>query len=92
MGKRPGGSGDGIGGVIKVPILHRPEAACGRRFGVQLAGDAWYFGVLHKKPVIGDAKRPVVAEDIRRASRLMYTASASALAAGTAAAVFLAFL
>lgn len=76
----------------KSPNSAQPEAACAGALGVQLAGDAWYFGVLHKKPVIGDAKRPVVAEDIRRASRLMYTASASALAAGTAAAVFLAFL
>ena len=70
----------------------QPEAACAGALGVQLAGDAWYFGVLHKKPVIGDGKRPVEAEDIRRASRLMYTASAAALAAGTAAAVFLAVL
>ena len=40
--------------------------------GVQLAGDAWYFGVLHRKPTIGDAGRQVEAEDIRRANRLMY--------------------
>ena len=76
----------------KSPNSAQPEAACAGALGVQLAGDAWYFGVLHKKPVIGDGKRPVEAEDIRRASRLMYTASAAALAAGTAAAVFLAVL
>ena len=41
--------------------------------GVQLAGDAWYFGVKHEKPTIGDAKRPVELRDIQRSNRLMYT-------------------
>ena len=39
---------------------------------VQLAGDAWYFGELHKKKTIGDDIRPVKPEDIRRANQLMY--------------------
>ena len=39
---------------------------------VQLAGDAWYFGKLYKKPNIGDDLRPVEYEDIRRANRLLY--------------------
>ena len=39
---------------------------------VQLAGDAWYFGKLHKKKTIGDDTRPVEYEDIRRADRLLY--------------------
>ena len=42
---------------------------------MQLAGDAWYFGVLHKKPVIGDDLRPVEPEDIPRAYRLMFGTS-----------------
>ena len=43
--------------------------------GVELAGDASYFGVVHKKPVIGDPLRPIEPEDIRRAGRLMYLTS-----------------
>ncbi len=39
---------------------------------VRLAGDAWYFGVKHEKPVIGDDLRPIQVEDIKRANRLLY--------------------
>lgn len=42
---------------------------------VQLAGDAWYFGKLYKKPTIGDPIRPIEAEDIPRADRLMILTS-----------------
>ena len=47
--------------------------------GVRLAGDAWYFGKLCHKPTIGDDRRPVEAEDIKRANKLMYTAVELAL-------------
>ncbi len=30
------------------------ESVCAGALQVQLAGDAWYFGVLHKKETIGD--------------------------------------
>lgn len=50
------------------------EAACAGALHRQLAGDAWYFGTLHKKPYIGDNDRPVEAADIRRANRLMFAA------------------
>ena len=53
------------------PNSAQTEAVCAGALGVQLAGDAWYFGVLHKKPVIGDDLRPVEPEDIPRANRLM---------------------
>lgn len=46
---------------------------------IQLAGDAWYFGTLYRKPTIGDALRPVESEDIVRANRLMYLTSLLAL-------------
>lgn len=68
----------------KSPNSAQGEAACAGALGIQLAGDAWYFGILHKKPTIGDAGRPVEAEDIARANRLMYTAFILALTAGTA--------
>lgn len=61
------------------------EAACAGALHLRLAGDAWYFGTLHKKPYIGDEGRPVEAADIRRANRLMFAAQAllmGVLAAG----------
>ena len=52
------------------------ESACAGALGVQLAGDAYYFGELHKKEFIGDPVREIENEDIPRANRLMYAASA----------------
>ncbi|WP_195984354.1 adenosylcobinamide-phosphate synthase CbiB [Clostridium sp. D33t1_170424_F3] len=57
------------------PNSAQTEAACAGALGVQLAGDASYFGKLVAKPTIGDEMRPVVPEDIRRANRLLYGAS-----------------
>ena len=55
------------------------EAAMAGALGVQLAGPASYFGVLHPKPTIGDSNRPVEPGDIRRANRLLYAGSVLAL-------------
>ncbi len=68
------------------PNSAQTEAAAAGALGVQLAGDAWYFGKLYKKPTIGDALRPVGYEDIRRVNRLMYAAVCLALALAAAAA------
>ncbi len=57
------------------PNSAQTEAVCAGALGVELAGDAWYLGVLHRKPVIGDAVREVEAEDIARANRLLYVTS-----------------
>lgn len=54
------------------PNSAQTESAMAGALGVQLAGDAWYFGKLYKKPTIGDADRMVEAEDISRANKLMY--------------------
>ena len=43
---------------------------------IRLAGNAFYFGKLHKKPTIGDAIRPIQDEDIKRANRLLYVSAA----------------
>lgn len=51
-----------------------------RALRVRLAGDAWYFGELHRKPFIGDDIREIENEDIRRANRLMYCTSVLMLA------------
>lgn len=57
------------------PNSAQTESACAGALHVRLAGDAWYFGKLHKKPYIGDDDRPIESGDIRRANRLMYGAS-----------------
>lgn len=54
------------------PNSAQTESVMAGALGVQLAGDAWYFGVKHEKPTIGDAKRPVELADIERSNRLMY--------------------
>ena len=64
----------------KSPNSAHTEAACAGALGVQLAGDAYYFGVLHHKPTIGDPLRPVEPEDIRRAGKLMTGTALLALA------------
>lgn len=57
------------------PNSAHTEAAAAGALDIRLAGDAWYFGELHKKPFLGDPIRPVEAEDIPRADRLMYMTS-----------------
>ena len=59
----------------KSPNSAQTEAAMAGALGVELAGDAWYFGELHKKPTLGDSLRPIQPEDIRRANRLLYGVS-----------------
>ena len=54
------------------PNSAQTEAVCAGALSIQLAGDAYYFGVLHHKKTIGDKKREVEAEDIKRANRLLY--------------------
>lgn len=57
------------------PNSAQTEAACAGALGLELAGDAYYFGKLYKKETIGDNLRPVEAEDIKRANRLMTVTS-----------------
>ena len=59
----------------KSPNAAQTESACAGALGVQLAGDAQYFGKIVKKPFIGDALRPIEYEDIIRTNRLMTAAS-----------------
>ena len=58
------------------PNSAQTVAVCAGALDVRLAGDAYYFGELHKKPFIGDNIREIENEDIRRANRLMYCTSA----------------
>lgn len=53
------------------PNAAHTEAACAGALGVQLAGNARYFGRMVEKPTLGEDLRPVVPADIPRANRLM---------------------
>ncbi len=57
------------------PNSAQTESVCAGALRVRLAGDAWYFGELHKKEYIGEDLRPIENEDIRRANKLMYVTS-----------------
>ena len=61
------------------PNSAQTESACAGLLGLRLAGDAWYHGVLHKKPYIGDPVREIEHGDIPRACRLLYATAALAL-------------
>ncbi len=54
------------------PNSAQTEAVMAGALDLKLAGDAWYFGKLHKKPSIGDDLRKIEAADIKRANILMY--------------------
>lgn len=54
------------------PNAAQTEAVCAGALRIRLAGDAVYFGKLYKKEYLGDDLRPIEAEDIRRAGKLMY--------------------
>ena len=54
------------------PNSAQTEAVMAGALGVQLAGNAYYFGKLYEKPTIGDSVRPIEREDIPRSNRLLY--------------------
>jgi adenosylcobinamide-phosphate synthase len=54
------------------PNSAQTEAVCAGALGIRLAGPARYEGKLEDKPYIGDDTRPVEADDIVRANRLLY--------------------
>lgn len=61
------------------PNAAQTEAACAGALGIQLAGNAFYFGKLYEKPTLGDPLRAIEAEDIDRTNRLMTAAATFAL-------------
>lgn len=63
----------------KSPNSAQTESVMAGALDVQLAGNAYYFGKLYEKPTIGDPIRPVEAEDIKRANKLMYLTAVLAL-------------
>ncbi len=71
------------------PNSAQTEAVCAGALSIQLAGDAYYFGKLYSKPLIGDALRSIEVEDIRLANRLLYGVSFLILGLGIVAMVLL---
>lgn len=62
------------------PNSAQTEAVMAGALDVCLAGDAWYFGKLYKKPTIGDPIRPVEIEDIPKSNKLLYATAFLSLA------------
>jgi len=56
------------------------EAAMAGALGLRLCGPAVYFGERHEKPWLGDKRREIVPDDIRRACRMEYAGSFLGLA------------
>lgn len=54
------------------PNSAQTESVMAGLLGIQLGGDAYYFGELHKKQTMGDSLRDPIVEDIKQANRLMY--------------------
>lgn len=54
------------------PNSAQTESVCAGALGVQLAGNAQYFGKVVEKPYIGDPLRSIEYEDIKRANKLLY--------------------
>lgn len=61
------------------PNSAQTEAVMAGALNIQLAGDAWYFGKLYKKPTMGDAGRNIEYTDIKRANNLLYATAVVAL-------------
>lgn len=61
------------------PNSAQTESACAGLLGLRLAGDAWYHGVRHEKPYIGDEKRPICHEDIPLTGKLLYVTATLSL-------------
>lgn len=71
------------------PNSAQTESVCAGALDIRLAGDAYYFGELHKKEFIGDDIRSPENEDIRRANKLMYCASVIVIVIGAAVRAFI---
>lgn len=64
------------------PNSAQTESVMAGALNVRLAGDAQYFGVVHKKPFIGDDNRPIELQDILRSHRLLYATAIFMIVAG----------
>lgn len=60
------------------PNSAQTESAAAGALDIQLAGDAYYFGELYKKPFIGDAVKDINFHCIKNMNKLMYMTAAIA--------------
>lgn len=72
----------------KSPNCAYPEAAVAGLLGIRLGGTNTYFGQTLVKPTIGDAKREIEAEDIKRTCAIMYASQTIACVLCIAALIF----
>lgn len=66
------------------PNSAQTEAVCAGALNIILGGGSFYNGVMVSKPTIGDDKRNIETEDVKRANKLMYAASIICLIIGMA--------
>lgn len=66
----------------KSPNSAQTESVCAGALNIMLGGNNYYEGILESKPTIGDDKRTVETEDIKRANKLMYATSLLCLIIG----------
>lgn len=66
----------------KSPNSAHTEAVAAGALGIQLAGDAYYFGQKHKKPTIGDPVQSIEVEMIKKMNKLMVMTSFLSLVIG----------
>lgn len=59
----------------KSPNSAQTESVCAGALRIRLAGDAYYFGKLVKKPFIGDDIEEVQIEHIKEINQMMYVAA-----------------
>jgi len=68
--------------LVKSPNAGQTESVCAGALGVQLGGNASYFGVVVRKPALGDKIRGVQIQDITLTCRLMKVSSILAVSSG----------
>lgn len=66
----------------KSPNSAHTESVCAGALNIMLGGPNYYGGILVTKPTIGDDKRPVVNDDIKKSNKLMYVTSLLCLIIG----------
>ncbi|MCR5746184.1 MAG: adenosylcobinamide-phosphate synthase CbiB [Lachnospiraceae bacterium] len=57
------------------PNSAQPESAMAGILGIRLGGPASYFGKIIEKPYLGDIKRDIVTDDIKKSCQIMYLSS-----------------
>ncbi|MBQ7158593.1 MAG: cobalamin biosynthesis protein CobD [Treponema sp.] len=70
------------------PNAGQTESACAGALRLQLGGDAYYGGILERRPYLGRRWREPEIEDIHRSVKLMYAASVIAMFVCTLAKLF----